>query len=701
MKPVLFLNGKYIGSKDELISNAMAAITSSDAKYQPQQDQLLSLVRDGVVGEWLKASGYTGAEEIDLLNTQNLSDSQLKVALGKLWGQSRFEHKSPDFSKYLEFLPEYKVINLENGKETKVPIHASITIAKSTNREIEICVKVSKPANEIITLELCKLRDSSGDSKEIRSDLIDKKSFKVDLRKKGETYFLRYNISDLENIRQIILSNEGKTLRIFEIVNPLDGKLFVFDDACKKYFTIYKLNGHKEFDSKFELLMEQPEWICATNEMKNKLFFFTGSKNSKLGFFNENYKLEIYHKHRLKIFDEEKVVGDFCIIDSIISRTETFFKEYARKRNLNYYTLGTSFNYQIKSVDGSQNLSLKGYEDCYYLPINIGKKFGKDLFFIKKNISSESFGVVDINGNLIYARNQYNGGCIPIGKDKFLISNSGSKYSKFDVFNIDGTLHKEFRVQPHIYLHHHADTDTSYIINEYLRYLKASEKMISTLPINDSFYIKEGEFHEGISKNNFFRCSPELYNAKTDSSLLRLSNTSFVNLGNDMVAVIKEGDTNFVVVSTKGEIIYRLKKDETLFFNHKILSPKNIVVKAGKDHIRIYNFARNKIGDFNLDIKDKPFNLFNPERILGFINNKLFIQRKDTVVYYDLEGNSYFICKINNTFDDPSSINNIELLPNGFLLIKDSKNKYILLNHSGEEIIKAPFIKYLTGTQTL
>lgn len=671
----LYISDRFITDIDELrlLIEEVGNIPST-----PVARQLIAAACDGVLSSWLQDTPKGNEREI------SLSKEQIATLSGdnERWKFIKEELTGKVYDSQWNWREKIDVKGPEDdfwdGLERGETVHLKFSFR---------CKEVMDEQIELQMLEQRRTIDMNKTTQEISFN-VDGSIFKgkiLELFKHGDLAPIWR--SEREQFRHKLVVIGDRSNNSNESLNEID---------------VCNLSGASLTEEKFLLLTSDKEWICATNKNKSKLFLIVGSKICDLGPYDAKYSVSRFSTGGgITISYEGKILSSFFILDNECVPEYDFYLNYAKKRNLSYFT--------IRTTDGtSQTITVKN-EIPFSLPsyksiINIGNLSGDELFWAKNNYWSNNENAKIINEKGDYIRLfGHNGDILPIGEKKYIACNTGHKYSLFLVYSLDGQIVFSCKLyNNHWNLSYENDNETSYILNEQIRYIKRDNQLISCASINQSFYIKKGVYVKSDYNESY--SEPELCFSKGDIPLFKLEETRFVNFGNGYFAVRKKFEMNDIVVSPQGKIIYELKNGETISCNdsdgYRITdlqpigtSTKHIIVKATDNNIKIYTLS----GEYYCSIKTH-----KNEEILGFENSKLFVLTNGKLSYYNTKGEKHTIIN-----DKDVRKEDVKVLPNGNLLVDTHKGKaygfsnifrnssFVLLNPSGKVLLEKSNIKYL------
>ena len=669
----LYISDRFITSIDEL---KMIVEEVGSTPSTPVARQLIAAACDGVLENWLQNASNNNEREISMLKEHlvTLRDNErwrfIKQNLtGKAYDSQWNWREKID----VEGPEEDFWDGLENGET--VHLKFSFHCKEVMDEQIELQMSDQK-----------RTLDMNKNTQEISFD-VNGSIFKgkvLELFKHGDVNPIWRSEREQFNHKLIVFSDRSSDSN--ESLNEID---------------VCNLNGVSLTKEKLLFLSSYKEWICASNKGKTKLFLIFGSKTCNLGDYDAKYSVsQLSTGEGITINSSEgKRLSTFFISNNNSVHEYDYLFNYAKKRNLKYYTLLSDESKTI-SVNDKKAISFPNFE----IVINIGNLLGKELFWAKHRQWDNCMNAMIINENGELVRSYgHNAPFLPIGDNKYIACNTGHKYSLFVVYNLDGQIVCSCKLyNNHWNISYENDNETSYVLNEQMRYIKRNYQLISCIPINQSFYIKKGVYVKSDYNEN--NCEPELCLTKGDTPLFILEDTQFTNLCNGYVAVRKKFGKNDIVVSPQGDIVYELKNGETISSDisneYRIsnlqpigTSAKHIIVKSLDNTIKIYTLSGNYYSSIKIQKK---------EEIIGFENNKLFVVTNGEISYYSTKGEKQKIM-----YDKGVRKEDIRVLPNGNLLVNKHKEKaysfpnlfssssVILLNPSGKILLEKADIKYL------
>lgn len=193
LPPVVYLAGRYMTSLDMFMAKVRDVLSSMRRNALMEQEHLLALYRDGVLLAWLRTLSSTDnragsmAELLEKSMKMQLTDTDAKKYIAKLFGSEVQPVSSLKFNDYVELLPEC-MVNKDLQKKQKKPytpnIHDIIDVQDAEQRFVLVLLsfRVIKVANDVIPVTL-------GES-----------TFNIDLRAKGKV---------VTEMFHVILSDEG------------------------------------------------------------------------------------------------------------------------------------------------------------------------------------------------------------------------------------------------------------------------------------------------------------------------------------------------------------------------------------------------------------------------------------------------------------------------------------------------------------
>lgn len=189
LPPVVYLAGRYMTSLDMFMAKVRDVLSSTRRNALMEQEHLLALYRDGVLLDWLRTLSPTDhragsmAESLEKSMKMQLTDTDAKKYIAKLFGNEIQPVSSLKFSEYVELLTECHV-----SKDMKIKSESHIISDMIDVQDGEdfvfltLSFRIIKAANDIIPVTL-------GED-----------TFNIDLRTKGKV---------ISGVFQVILSDEG------------------------------------------------------------------------------------------------------------------------------------------------------------------------------------------------------------------------------------------------------------------------------------------------------------------------------------------------------------------------------------------------------------------------------------------------------------------------------------------------------------
>lgn len=189
LPPVVYLAGRYMTSLDMFMAKVRDVLSSTRRNALMEQEHLLALYRDGVLLDWLRTLSPTDhragsmAESLEKSMKMQLTDTDAKKYIAKLFGSEIQPVSSLKFSEYVELLPECRVSMDMRVKFEPHNISKMIDLQDAEDFvSLTLYFRIIKAANDFITVTL-------GEN-----------TVNIDLRTKGKI---------IAEVFQVILSDVG------------------------------------------------------------------------------------------------------------------------------------------------------------------------------------------------------------------------------------------------------------------------------------------------------------------------------------------------------------------------------------------------------------------------------------------------------------------------------------------------------------
>lgn len=186
---VVYLAGRYMTSLDMFMAKVRDVLSSTRRNALIEQEHLLALYRDGVLLAWLRTLSSTDhhagsmAESMEKSMKMQLTDTDAKKYIAKLFGSEIQPVSSLKFSEYVELLPECRVSYDMKLKSEPHIINEMIDVRDAEDFALlTLSFRIIKAANDILPVTL-------GEN-----------TVNIDLRTKGEI---------VSEVFQVLLSDEG------------------------------------------------------------------------------------------------------------------------------------------------------------------------------------------------------------------------------------------------------------------------------------------------------------------------------------------------------------------------------------------------------------------------------------------------------------------------------------------------------------
>lgn len=189
LPPVVYLAGRYMTSLDMFMAKVRDVLSSTRRNALLEQEHLLALYRDGVLLAWLRTLSSTDhragsmAESLEKSMKMQLTDTDAKKYIAKLFCSEVQPVSSLKFSEYVELLPECRVSMDMRVKFEPHNISEMIDLQDAEDFvSLTLYFRIIKAANDFITVTL-------GEN-----------TVNIDLRAKGKI---------IAEVFQVILSDVG------------------------------------------------------------------------------------------------------------------------------------------------------------------------------------------------------------------------------------------------------------------------------------------------------------------------------------------------------------------------------------------------------------------------------------------------------------------------------------------------------------
>ena len=388
----------------------------------------------------------------------------------------------------------------------------------------------------------------------------------------------------------------------------------------------------------------------------------------------------------ISLRDGTECIRDFIIKEGTCFIAEEYILDFCKKHKIPYTIRDFG---QSNSCSVSNNSPIKVLE---YINIEyIGEDNGEAIF-LACNRNYERC-IINSQGKVKWLH-EYNGIVSPTrDKSLYIATNSGRKYKMFMLMR-KGKPIETYRIKGQISPTILNETETSYTISSHEKYLKAPLQgvLIFYIPVNQYFYIKTAIYSQNNSEPT--ACTPELYLASTDKSIMMVQTTYEFNnlyyqeLGEGYIAVMKYDTKNtIVIIAPDGEVVYTLKKYETIVqrskgaYYHKCGLGESegafIVRESGSNLYKVLAHGGSEICRFNTD-----------EYIAhGFHAGRCVFHDNYKIGYFDEKGISHNIPWNKNKY-----IYSLKVLANCNIVVNyESKGveKWGLFDIHGKEILSS------------
>lgn len=265
----------------------------------------------------------------------------------------------------------------------------------------------------------------------------------------------------------------------------------------------------------------------------------------------------------IRLRDGNESIREFIIKEGTSFIAEDYILDFCKEHQIPY-TIGNYGQSKCCAVSNNLPVNVLEYTDIEY----IGKENGGAIFLARN--SNYERHIINLQGIIKWVH-EYNSIVSPtLDKSLYIATNSGRKYKMFMLMS-KGKPIETYRIKGQIFPTILNETETSYTISSYEKYLKAPQKsgLISYIPVNKYFYIKTAIYSQNNSEPT--KCIPELYLASNDKSIMKVQtlkefeNLYHQELGEGYIAVMKYDMKNtIVIIAPDGEVIYTLNNNETI-----------------------------------------------------------------------------------------------------------------------------------------